>query len=222
MDRHKKLFFVLLAVIGVLCFASLGTGIWANQMSGDDQPRSLSAATDQWVGALGPALSAFAPAFNFSGLHCNGQRVDKIFKLELSGRGERQCAIGIPPAPDHDYRRAELRTLGSDIGIYVHAVFERDRFDPKDRADNCVLDDHRLPDGLRLEVRYEPNDSGSSGNDDTWECWLVEEPAKPVAIVALKDGGTLRLTLRCDDCQEHPGCVKPCDDTTHLLRLRMR
>jgi hypothetical protein len=218
-DKRKKIFFIVLAVIVVLYFASLGTGIWLNQGGDGGQPKDLSAVTDQWVSGLGPALSAFAPALDLSGLRCDDQPVNRIFQLRVSGLGQQGCAIRIPVDPDEDYRKTELSTVGSEVGVYVRALFERDRFDPKDKAENCYLDDQRLPDGLRLEVRYEPNESSDEG---MWKCWLAQEPGKPVTITAMKDGGTLHLTMRCDNCKDGPGCKKPCKDATHRVRLRMK
>ena len=214
----KKVFFIVLGVIAVLYFATLGTGVWLNEAGSGGQPKNPSAATDQWVGALGPILSAFAPALDLSGLECDGQPVGRVFKLQVEGNGRSDCEIAIPAA-DEDYRKTELSTVGSQVGIYVRGQFDPNRFDKKNKAANCFLDHERLPDGLRLEARYEPNDSDGG---DGWECWLVQEPGKPLAITALGDGGTLRLTLRCDDCKDDPGCETPCQDKAHLVRLRMK
>ncbi|MDJ0870887.1 MAG: hypothetical protein QNJ87_03890 [Gammaproteobacteria bacterium] len=226
MDR-KKVFFIVLAIFAVLYFASLGTGIWLNA---GDEPNNPSQATDKWVGALGPLLSVFAPALDLTGLECQGNPVNNKFTLvfkpdEAEGGDDRTCDIRIPPDGDKDYRKAELITKHASVDVYVRAKFERKRFKPQNRADNCLLDattvpepirkftpiregekkleTDELPGGPRLEVWYPPPKEGDQ-DPKMWECWLKKKAKEPVPITAFEEGGTLRLAVACDDCKKKP------------------
>ncbi len=228
MDR-KKVFFIVLAIFAVLYFTSLGTGIWLN--AGDD-PNNPSQATDKWVGSLGPMLSIFAPALDLTGLECRGNPVNEEFTLvykpdAANGGNARTCDITIPPDGDKDYRKAKLIIEQASVDVYVRAKFEKKRFKPQKREDNCLLDattvlpesirkftpikhgekelkTDELPGGPRLEVWYPPPPPPEEDKDPKmWECWLKKEPKEPVPITAFAEGGTLMLTVVCDDCEKN-------------------
>ncbi len=232
----KKIFFILLMILAVLYFVSLGTGIALNDSGGKGgQPKNLSNLTDQWVGALGPLLSVFAPALDLTRLECRNQSVGRSFTLQytptqVDGGSKRSCDIRIPPDSEEDYRKAQLITDKSSVTVYVRAKFDPDRFHPKHRERNCYLDGEtlsaallrftytrpnerplrtdKLPEGPRLEVQYvPPPEDGGNGDSEgkMWECWLAQEAGKPVPITAFKGGGTLKLAVACDDCDKQSG-----------------
>lgn len=187
--------FIALGGIAALYFVALGTGIAVNKGKNGGQPGDLGAMQDTWISALGPLLSSFAPRLDLTGLECNGKRVAGVFEL----REEKPtCTIDIPGDRDEDYRKAELRVIGSKAGVYVWARFDGTRFKKSERdRKTCFLDGEPLPPpALRLKIEYSP--AASDDLEDPWECWLAKEPSKPVPLTVMTDGGD--LTLTCEGC----------------------
>lgn len=207
MDRKKKIVFIGLGGIAVLYFVALGTGIAVNKGKDGGKPGDLGAMQDTWISALGPLLSSFAPRLDLTGLECNGKRVAAVFELNEQ---KPTCTIGIPGNREEDYRKTELRVIGTEPGVYVRARFDGTRFAISERdKKTCFLDGEPLPPpGLRLKIEYSP-----AADDDLqrpWECWLAKDPSEPVPLTVMTDGGD--LTLTCEGCKAQQ---------QRLLRLKL-
>jgi hypothetical protein len=206
---------LLLVVVILLFIAALVTGIYMNGKGNGGSP--TDAIKRDWLKALGGLSALFAPKIVLAPLHCtelpkpgqpavglSQQRVDGPFELT---EAHPTCAIDIPKDAKHDYRHAELKVSGTGTlaTVYVRAQFSADDF-PKANRDmkKCFLDGEPL-DAFRLELRY-----AAGAADNSWECWLKQDPNEAISVTVLQDGG--RLTLTCNGCKS---------DSQKIIRMKM-
>lgn len=199
----KKGFIILLVILAVLYIASLGMGVAINSSDEADLDKLKRRAG----GKIGALFEAFADRLELRGLQCNGEAVAGSFTLNFSGGGRESCELVFNPdlEDDDDYVKTELRLAPRPAGqasggaaatptVYLDAGFTEKEF-PKSERDEarCKLEGEKL-DAFRLEVRYTPSDEPKTD----WSCSLEQD--LPLSLTVTRGGGTLALTLVCDEC----------------------
>lgn len=198
----KKVFIIVLVILVLLYVASLGMGVAFNS----DSEADLGQLERRAKGTIGSVFEAFADRLVLDGLECNGANVADVFTLDFRRADSPSCELFFnPPLEDDDeFVKTELRLAPRPVGqaqgaaappkVFLFAGFTEENFPQADRdREKCFLDRDGLP-AYRLELRYTPGDAPSTD----WQCWLERE--LPLSLTVTRGGGTLAMTLVCDDC----------------------
>jgi hypothetical protein len=190
---------LLIVVVGLLFVATLIMGVFTN----DAGNGGLDDLKSSWVKGFGGLSARFAPPIELAKLRCKEtpkqpigsvfeQRVDRPFELT---EAHPACEIEIPGDRTREYRRAELKVIGTTATVYLRAQFQEKYFRINERDKTKCFFDHEPRDAFRMEMRP----VGGDADDGTWECWLKQKPNEPISLTALREGA--RFVLTCVGCK---------------------
>jgi hypothetical protein len=205
---------LLVIVVTLLFVAALVMGIFMNDGGNGGRPKSVDDMKRSWPKALRGLSALFIPPIELAKLRCKEkprQPLGAVFEQPVSAfeltEAHPACEIEIPGDRTHEYRRAELKVIGTTATVYLRAQFKEKYFPINERdKTKCFLDpppcvstltcpDPEPRDAFRMEMRPVSGDA----DDGTWECWLKQKPNEPISVTALRGGA--RFMLTCVGCK---------------------